>query len=118
MALIKCPKCGESVSSKAEECVACGAKLNTTSSANEKTMIEENVNFFLKWASASKVVFIILASIVVISSLVLAEDTDGLSLFLLIISALLVFIGIIIERSLQWKALTLKCLYNIDIKTK
>lgn len=66
--------------------------------------IDNNINFFLSWASIGKNFMIVIGIIIAIISLVLIELTEGLSLILLIFSVVIIFAGIIFENSLKWKA--------------
>lgn len=66
--------------------------------------INRNINFFLKWAKFGKVVFWILAVILGFVALIGAEETDGMSLFLLIGSCMFIFFAYIFENNLKWKA--------------
>lgn len=66
--------------------------------------IDNNINFFLSWASIVKNFMIVIGIIIAIISLVLIGLTEGLSLILLIFSVVIIFAGIIFENSLKWKA--------------
>ena len=66
--------------------------------------INNNINFFLTWASIGKIFMIVVGIIITIISFVLLESTDGYSLILLVISASIIFAGIIFENNLKWKA--------------
>lgn len=66
--------------------------------------IDNNINFFLSWASIVKNFMIVISIIIAIISLVLIGLTEGLSLILLIFSVVIIFAGIIFENSLKWKA--------------
>lgn len=66
--------------------------------------IDNNINFFLSWASIGKNFMIVIGIIIAIISLVLIELTEGLSLILLVFSVVIIFAGIIFENSLKWKA--------------
>lgn len=66
--------------------------------------INNNINFFLTWASIGKIFMIVVGIIIAIISFVGIEATDGYSLILLIVSAGSIFAGIIFENNLKWKA--------------
>ena len=66
--------------------------------------INNNINFFLTWASIGKILMISIGIIIAIISFIGIEATAGYSLILLIVSAGIIFAGIIFENSLKWKA--------------
>lgn len=76
--------------------------------------INNNINFFLTWASIGKIFMIVVGIIITIISFVLLESTDGYSLILLVISASVIFAGIVFENNLKWKAYML----HTNIKKK
>lgn len=76
--------------------------------------MNNNINFFLTWASIGKIFIIIIGIIIAIISLVGIESTDGYSLILLVISACVIFAGIVFENNLKWKAYML----HTNIKKK
>lgn len=79
MSLIKCPECGASISSAAENCPECGAPIN-------RTVIKEKFGF-------SPLIY--LALIVAGSVMLFKGKFDGA--FLLLIGA-----GLLIARILKW----------------
>ena len=66
--------------------------------------INNNINFLLTWASIGKIFMISIGIIIAIISFIGIEATAGYSLILLIVSAGIIFAGIIFENSLKWKA--------------
>ena len=118
MALTTCPKCGEKVSTNAEKCVHCGEVLNTQVNIDTNLAVENTYNWYLKYSKIIMVVAIVLAVINALVSLILMEDTDTLSLFMLPISVVLVGWGILFAKEAEWKAYTLKSLHEINIKKK
>ena len=118
MALTTCPKCGEKVSTNAEECVHCGAELNTKMEIDQNIEIEKVISWHLKYARSVMAIDIFLAIIIVIVSLVMIGDTDGLSLFYLIGAFLVVGWGIFISKGFEWKAYLLQQTFEINKKMK
>ncbi len=111
----KCPKCNtdwekiinENTSdNNADDSIQ--KKSTITNSADEDVTIEdgiyETINFFLNWAGAAKIFFVIIAIIIAIISICGIAATDGFSLLLLVVSVILLFTGNIFENSLKWKA--------------
>ena len=47
MALIKCPSCGNDVSSKAEQCPNCHNKISSITAVNRNIEEERIINFFI-----------------------------------------------------------------------
>lgn len=66
--------------------------------------IQNNINFFLSWAKISKIFMIIVAIIVGIIAIVCADDTEGISLLLLVVTAMIIFSAFIFENNLKWKS--------------
>ena len=77
-----------------------GVKINKLT----EDCLHDNINFFLTWSSIGKIFMIIIGIIIAIISLVGIESTDGYSLILLVISASVIFAGIVFENNLKWKA--------------
>ena len=106
----KCPKCKTDWEKIINEKVSEDSKLidiykkNETNNSfqeeysNENVITEDNIknniDFFLTWASIGKIFMIVIG----------IESTDGYSLILLVVSAGIIFAGIIFENSLKWKA--------------
>ena len=108
MALIKCPECKKDISSKATKCVYCGYELKSTD--NNLTLDEKNVITLLKFASASRVLFIVFAFISLISA---TENA-----LMLLVTFASVVLSIIYPAFIENKALVLKNLYEINRKEK
>ena len=66
--------------------------------------IADVIVFFLSWASFGKFLSIFISLAVAVIAIVLAGETQGLSLFLFALVPLLIFIGFVFENSLKWKA--------------
>ncbi len=112
----KCPKCNtdwekiinENTSdNNADDSIKKKSTI-TDDSTNEDVTIEDGIyktiNFFLNWAGAAKIFYVILAIITAIISICGIAATDGFSLLLLVVSVILLFTGNIFENSLKWKA--------------
>ncbi len=85
---------------------------------NKKDM-ESVVEFYLKYASTIKWTFFILAGIGLLSSLIMVEESDGISLIFGIIGGLcLAGEGIIMSNSFKWKAYMLQNSIDINNKVK
>lgn len=66
--------------------------------------ITNNINFFLKHGYYVKVFLYVIAVIMAILAIVLIDETDGLSLFLFLVSLSISGSGVIFENNLKWKA--------------
>lgn len=66
--------------------------------------IDNNIFFFLKWASIGKIFMFIMATIVVLISFAELDDTDGKSLLLIIAAVVIIFYALVFENNLKWKA--------------
>ena len=75
-----------------------------TSKTITENSINNNIDFFLKWAKNVKILMIVAAILIAVIALMGAESTEGYSLLLLFGSAIVIFAGIILENNLKWKA--------------
>ena len=107
----KCPKCNtdwEKIINENTDDNIQNEGTITDDNAEEDVTIEdsmnETINFFLNWAGAVKIFYVILAIITAIISICGIAATDGFSLLLLVVSVILLFTGNIFENSLKWKA--------------
>lgn len=78
----------------------------------ENMDIENNIEFFLKWGNNTKVISFVLAGILAVVTLAMAEESDGMSLFLLIPAVLLAAYALVFENMLKWKAYMLYTNYK------
>lgn len=74
--------------------------------------ILDNIDFFLKWSEVVLIVFIIIAIIIAVVAFGLIGITRGLSLLLLIPTAVTIIIAIIASNCLKWKAYMLHTNYK------
>ena len=80
---------------------------------------ESVISFYLKYSEIVKWAFIIIAGLVLLSGLIMAEESDGISFIVgLIVGALLIGESIIMQNSFKWKAYMLKNTYETNLKTK
>ena len=75
--------------------------------------IEKNINFFITLAKIVKIVFFVLAFLLVIISIVATVESTSLFIYLLITAIVFFILAIIIPPFLEWKALTLKNINEI-----
>ena len=81
--------------------------------------IQKTYNYFLKYAKTIQVMAIIFIVIIMIGSLVLAEETDGISFFMgIIVSIILYGISVFQAATFKWKAYMLKCVFEIKEQKK
>ncbi len=66
--------------------------------------IKNNVNFFLNWGYAGKIIFYVLAIISFICALFLISKISGYSLVLLLQAIIFAILGPVFENILKWKA--------------
>lgn len=79
--------------------------------------IKKTYIYFLKYAKAIQVISFICIIIIIIGSLVMAEDSDGFSLLMGVISSVIVYsVGLFQSASFKWKAYMLKCVFEIKEK--
>ena len=85
-------------------------------SVNTGDDIEDTVNFFLLWAKIVNIIWIVIAVLVAISSLMIGfsmNDEGIIVVFIgIVIAGICVFMGAISERSFKWKAYMLKTNYK------
>ena len=80
---------------------------------------ESVISFYLKYSEIVKWAFIIIAGIVFLAGLIMAEDSDGMSfVFGIIVGLILLGESIIIQNSFKWKAYMLKNTYETNLNTK
>ncbi len=79
---------------------------------------ERNINYFLKLANIIKIICVILAIIIFASGLDTVNENIILFVSFLIVSVIFVLIGILSTPFLEWKAYTLKNLYEINKKER
>ena len=80
---------------------------------------ESVISFYLKYSEIVKWAFIIIAGIVLLSGLIMAEDSDGISFIVgIIVGLVLIGESIIMQNSFKWKAYMLKNTYETNLNTK
>lgn len=118
MALVKCKECGKEVSAKASSCVHCGAALKSAADVKSTNDIEKNIDFFILWANAVRIITIIAACIVAVGSLLAASNAEDMSFFVvgLIAAGLILLSTKILENKIRWKAYMLKSIHELNMK--
>lgn len=125
MKKIYCNQCEKNVISEHGRCSNCGLDLKNEASTrdffnhqelNETNDIVVTYQFFSKYANAAKMFCFVIALLMAFLSITLLYETDGLSLILLLISILIVFYGILLEKHLKWKSYMLQTNYEIQKK--
>ena len=94
---------------------------NDTSNETYESILngtERNINYFLKLANIIKIICFILAIIIFAVGLDTLNQNVILFVSFLIVSVIFVLIGILSTPFLEWKAYTLKNLYEINKKER
>ena len=80
---------------------------------------ESVISFYLKNSEIVRWTFIILAGIVLLAGLIMAEESDGISFIVgIIVGLVLIGESIIMQNSFKWKAYMLKNTYETNLNTK
>jgi len=79
---------------------------------------ERNINYFLKLANIVKIICFIFAIIIFALGLNALSENTLVFVCFLIVSVIFVLIGILSTPFLEWKAYTLKNLYEINKKER
>lgn len=75
---------------------------------------EQNINFFLTYAKVIRTISFILAGITLLVGLIASQEEIGIFVISLIASIVLVVIALLSTPFLEWKAYTLKNIYEIN----
>ena len=118
MALIKCNNCGNEISSNSDKCIHCGTSIQID--RNTKPIItdyetERNIKKLNTIASIMSVIFAICAFITLIAGIALIIDEEG-GIIYIVLSVLLFIGGIFGSIFINWMALMLKNLYELNRK--
>lgn len=71
-------------------------------STEENADIDDVCSFLLKYGTIGKVLLIIASAIVIVLSLIMFEDSDGISLIYTVIGVLGLFIAFLFEAMIKW----------------
>ena len=129
-----CTNCGAAVQETDSICPECGVVFVDEEEVKERERletkpterqvynvntgddIENTINFFLLWSKIVNIIWIVVAVLVALCSLMIGfsmNDEGIIVVFIgLVIAAVFVFMGKISERSFKWKAYILKTNYK------
>jgi len=117
MALIKCSKCGNEISTNSKSCIHCGASIQVDKDTKVITFdndTEKNINSLNTLSVILLVIFIIMGIVCLFIGIGMSDDVST-PLFI-IFGITSIIIGAIMPMFIKWMALMLKNLYELNRK--